>query len=84
MYATYSHVFWVTILQPFPEVHKYNTLNLLTVYLTMLAEVYTLNCKGYRRYPSRPSLRYCSDVRCKTTKKKKKLQAPAVYTGNCS
>ena len=39
--------FGVTLLQPFPEVHRYRTLNLLTVYLTMLAEVNTLNCKGY-------------------------------------
>ena len=66
--ATYRLVFRVTILQPFPEVHKYNTFDLLTVYLTMLAEVLALNCEGYRRYPLHPNLRYCSDVCCKTTK----------------
>lgn len=43
MCATYRLVFRVTILQPFPEVHKYNTFNLLTVYLTVLVGTFAVD-----------------------------------------
>lgn len=43
----------------------------------MLAAVHTVNCKGYRRNPSWPNLRYHSDVCRKSTKKLRVLNVQA-------